>query len=334
MKLLLSVIIPCYNNGDYLVKMIDCFRQQTSDDWELIIVDDGSTDDTPIVIKECIKDFPNVQYLIRDREPKGSVVCRNIGFKQSNGKYVCHLDADDLVSNTFVEHRVAFMEAHPDIDYASFPAKAFVDENNLPSFSTEARTWGVGDENVDLLAGFLGAEYPFSVWNNIYRKDKVIDIVWDEKVKIYTDFSYIIPCILKGLKHSFSGLEEVDYYYRITPGNNVAMTSNLVSQTKCDSTIYLFDKTINSLKEKRLFEKYKLCFFNFVLIHFERLVVGTTKDNVDTFIEMISNDYHYKNRFRMIAAASRMTKTHGKHLIIRIGYAVFFGKFSYLKIFF
>lgn len=332
MSPLLSIIIPCYNNGKYLVEMIKCLRHQTSPYWELIVVDDGSTDNTPQVVCDYISDLPNAFFLKRERQPKGSVVCRNIGFEHSKGKYVCHLDADDLVSPTFVEHRVAFMENHPDVDYASFPAKNFSNPNELPDFYTKADTWGVGDESVDLLQKFLSADYPFSVWNNIYRKEKINDLQWDEKVQIYTDFSFIIPCILAGLKHSFSGLEEIDYYYRVSHSSKT-MTSNIVSQAKCDSTVYLFRKTIDELKEHNLFDKYKNCFFNFILIHFERLLMGATKENVESFITMCSNYYHCKNRFEMIAALSRIPKTHGKHFLIRLGYSVFWGKISYMKIF-
>lgn len=298
---LLSVIIPCYNNGSYLVKMIDCFSQQTSPNWEMVIVDDGSTDDTPNVVIECIKDISNIKYMPRDREPKGSVVCRNIGFDNSKGKYVCHLDADDIVSETFVEKRVAFMESHPEVDYASFPAKAFSNENDLPNYWTEALTWGVGTNGTDLLDLFLRAEYPFSVWNNIYRKDAIKNLPWDENVLIYTDFSFIVPGILNGLRHSFSGLEEVDYYYRVELSNKVAMTSNFVSQAKCDSTLYLFEKTIKSLIDRGLFPKYKKQFLHgLVFVHYKRLLLGSDQKNVNEFVNLCSK-YFNALRFKVMA---------------------------------
>lgn len=301
MSPLLSIIIPCYNNGKFLVEMIDCFRHQTSPFWELIIVDDGSTDDTPEVVKKTSQDLPNVHFYMRNRDPKGSVVCRNIGFEHSTGKYVCHLDADDLVSTTFVEHRVAFMEVHPEVDYASFPAKIFTDPNDLPTFEMVTNTWGVGDKSIDLLGCFLKADYPFSVWNNIYRRESIVKLPWDENVLIYTDFSFIIPCILNGLKHSFSGLKEVDYYYRVELTNKVAMTSNFVSQAKCDSTLYLLEKTIKGLIEKNQFVKYKKPFLNgLIFVHFKRLLLGSDSKNVEAFIELCSK-YFNTFKFRLMA---------------------------------
>ena len=296
---IVSIIIPCYNNGRYLVKMIECFRRQTSSNWELIIVDDGSTDDTPNVVKDAIKDLTNASIYQRNRMPKGSVVCRNIGFDYAKGKYICHLDADDLVSETFVEHRVAFMEAHPEIDYASFPAKVFIEERELPTIETKGRTWGVPIGDKSLLYYFLSNNYPFSVWNNIYKRDAIKDLPWDENVLMSTDFSFIVPCILKGLKHSFSDLHEVDYYYRHDVKNKNAMTYNPVSPDKCRSYIYLLAKTQESLKEYGLFEEYNEVFFNFFLNHFRNLVLRKSKDALPEFLKLCGKYYSSWKVFRM-----------------------------------
>ena len=96
---ILSVIIPCYNNGNLLKEMIDCCIQQTFDDWELIIVDDQSTDNfTQKLVKDYVAKENRIKFLIRNRLPKGSVTCRNIGLYSSLGKYIIHFDADDLIS--------------------------------------------------------------------------------------------------------------------------------------------------------------------------------------------------------------------------------------------
>lgn len=331
MNPLLSIIIPCYNNGKYLVDMIECFRHQTSPCWEMIIVDDGSTDDTPKRVIEHTTDMHNVTFMQRNRLPKGSVVCRNIGFERSKGKYVCHLDADDLVSPTFVEHRIAFMEAHPNVDYASFPAKTFTDSNDLPTFSTEAETWGVNDESGDLLGRFLKADYPFSVWNNIYRKEAIVGLPWDENVLIYTDFSFIVPGILIGLKHSFSGLEEIDYYYRVEQTNKVAMTSNFVSQAKCDSTLYLFEKTIKSLIEQGKFDAYKQHFANgLIFVHFKRLLLGADQKNVNAYIGMCSK-YFSSFRFRLMSPISRMKSGHRRVHALSVALLLLYGDTRRIK---
>lgn len=292
-KPLLSIIVPCYNNGIYLTEMLDCFLKQTVDNWEIIIVDDCSTDNTPQLIEEYLKKDKRIKFFIRDRQPKGSVVCRNIGFQQSKGKYVCHLDADDLVSPTFVENRVNFMENHPEIDYASFCAKVFTDSKQLPTYDSYVRTYGVKANTNDILEDFLSARYSFSVWNNIYRRKSIENLKWDENVKIYTDFSFILPGILSGLKHRFSDIKEVDYYYRLfthkTNSNN--MCSNFVSDDKCDSTLYLFNRTLESLKIRPDYNKRKKQFFQFIILNFERLMLGGNESQITRYLDFVAQHY-------------------------------------------
>lgn len=307
-NIILSVIIPCYNNGNYLKEMIDCFLRQTSSNWELIIVDDGSTDDTPQLIRNVIREYHQCHFFIRNRLPKGSVVCRNIGFEYAKGKYICHLDADDLVSNTFVEHRIQFMESHPDLDYASFVAKVFTKGDNLPDYYTKVDdTFGDSlGKNKDLLESFLSTKYAFSVWCNIYKRSSIENIKWDENVLIYTDFSYIVSCIMGGLKHSFANLKEVDYYYRTFSTKGNRMCNNFVSAPKCESTIYLFNNILKQLETLSDSEIRKKQFLNFHLVQLERLLQNNQIKEAYSFVDMLTN--HYKksviSRLKLIISLS------------------------------
>lgn len=299
---LLSIIIPCYNNGNYLTEMLDCFLRQTVEDWEIIIVDDGSTDNTPQLIDEYLKKDSRINFFVRDRQPKGSVVCRNIGFEHSKGKYICHLDADDLVSPTFVENRVNFMERNPDLDYASFCTKVFTDPNHLPTYNSKVRTYGVKVNTHDLLEDFLTANYSFSVWCNIYRRKSIENLSWDENVKIYTDFSFILPGILSGLKHSFSDIKDVDYYYRLFTNktNSSNMCSNFVSDEKCDSTLYLFDRTLKSLKTRSDYQKRKKQFFKYIILNFERLMLRGDNFQINRYLDFVTQRYSLKESLKLV----------------------------------
>lgn len=289
----LSVIIPCYNNGEYLKLMLDCFLRQTVDYWEVVVVDDQSTDNTPEIVKSYVCKDQRIKFFQRDREPKGSVVCRNIGFDNSVGKYICHLDADDLVSDTFVEHRVNYMEEHPDIDYASFCAKVFYDGDPLPKYTDNVLTYGVKVNTSDLLEDFLSTNYSFSVWNNIYRRECIQDYPWDERVKIQTDFSFIVPGILRGMKHAFAGLPEVDYYYRYFKKSkkNINMCSNFVSKDKCESTLYLFRNVLEWLKDRSDYNIRKKQFLRFIILQYERLINGGNFNEVNDFIALVASFY-------------------------------------------
>lgn len=85
-----SVIIPVYNSEKYLAEAIDSVLAQTYQDFELIIVDDGSTDHS----REIAKSYPKVKYIYQ--ENRGVAAARNYGIKQAKGEFLAFLDADDL----------------------------------------------------------------------------------------------------------------------------------------------------------------------------------------------------------------------------------------------
>lgn len=308
----LSVIIPCFNNGPLLKEMMDCCIRQTYKDWELIIVDDQSTDQiTHSILEEYKNKDQRIKFYIRECNPKGAVVCRNIGFDHSSGKYIIHFDADDLIPDTCFQKRVQFMDANPDCDYATFPAVSFIDVDRIPSWNGSA-PYGISKGPHQLLYYFLRADYPFSVWCNIYRKESIEQLPWDEKVKIYTDFSFIVPCIFKGLNHKFSNLKEYDYFYRkFNKGTN--MCSNFISQDKCDSTIYLFDKILKGIQERDDKEELFESFRHFLLLHYERLLGTDNSVEIDRFITLIQS-YYPDLAIKMRKVTNKTKGCNGNHI--------------------
>lgn len=329
----LSVIIPCFNNGKYLKEMLECCLQQSFHDWEVIIVDDCSTDgETQSIIKYFSQLDQRIKFFIRDRAPKGSVVCRNIGFLHSTGEYIIHFDADDLISETCFDHRVKFMDENIDCDYASFPAKMFLDGERIPQ-TTASPDFGYYKGNKDLLYYFFTNNYPFSVWCNIYRRKSIQNIFWDEKILIYTDLSYIISCVLAGLKHKFSSSLECDYFYRqFNKGTNMCAT--FVSDDKCKSTIYFFTKTLERLKELPNGQDLIFVFREFVILHYERLLKDNNKTHIIEYISFCDKYYNMHKRMRFISYLSSLFKFNKKIQkgIIYLNFYILFGYNTYLKI--
>lgn len=120
-----SVIIPTYNSSAKLLRTIDSVLKQSFDQFELIIVDDGSTDDTGTVVN-AINDT-RVKYCFKDNG--GPASARNIGIKSARFKYLCFLDADD----TFTENKLLYMKKvitdRPGVDLI-FTDATYIDEKN------------------------------------------------------------------------------------------------------------------------------------------------------------------------------------------------------------
>ena len=106
-KGLVSVIVPVYNAGKWIEDTILSVRSQTYRDWELILVDDGSTDNSMEIMRQCADDRVRI---IDDGSNRGAAYARNMGVKEAKGRYICYIDADDLWSPDKLEKQLAFIE--------------------------------------------------------------------------------------------------------------------------------------------------------------------------------------------------------------------------------
>ncbi|MDR2512876.1 MAG: glycosyltransferase family 2 protein [Puniceicoccales bacterium] len=98
----ITVIVPVYNVEKYLAECLDTLVAQDFDDYELVVVNDGSTDASPLICREYCTRFPERLRLF-EQENKGLSAARNLGLNQARGKYVCFVDSDDWVSPGFLK---------------------------------------------------------------------------------------------------------------------------------------------------------------------------------------------------------------------------------------
>jgi glycosyltransferase involved in cell wall biosynthesis len=127
-----SVVIPCYNYAQHLPDAVCSVIAQTCTDWELIIVNDGSEDDTVAVAERLIREFSYLPMPISlvDKPNGGVSDARNAGIGASRGAYVLPLDADDVIADTMLEKTLAVLEECPDVGIAYTDLYAF--EPGLP----------------------------------------------------------------------------------------------------------------------------------------------------------------------------------------------------------
>lgn len=108
---LVSIIVPVYNVEKYIVETMDCVRNQTYSRWELLLVEDGSTDNTVAVIEEYLGSAQDSRIrLIRQPSNMGAARARNRGLAEAKGRFVAYLDGDDLWVPEKLERELAFME--------------------------------------------------------------------------------------------------------------------------------------------------------------------------------------------------------------------------------
>lgn len=119
----ISIIVPCYNDGIYLEECLNSVFNQTYTDWECIIIDNGSTDNTKEVTSYFVQKDKRFIYLYQAN--KGVSLARNNGIKQSHGKFILPLDADDRIYGTYLQKAVTVLENNEKIKVVYCEAEFF-----------------------------------------------------------------------------------------------------------------------------------------------------------------------------------------------------------------
>lgn len=123
MNSLVSIIVPCYSQAQYLDICLESVFTQLYPNWECIIVNDGSLDETKEVAKKwCLKDS-RFRYL--EKENGGLSSARNAGIKLSYGKYILPLDADDYISKDYLQHALNIFQNNKNLKLIYGKAELF-----------------------------------------------------------------------------------------------------------------------------------------------------------------------------------------------------------------
>ena len=121
---IVSIIVPVYNCEKTIAETIESVLSQSYPNWELICVDDGSSDGGESIVRSYCDQDSRIRFLKRARLPKGGSVCRNIGAFESKGDYLIFLDGDDLLTSNCLEDRLKVIEP-TEADFAVFPMASF-----------------------------------------------------------------------------------------------------------------------------------------------------------------------------------------------------------------
>lgn len=200
MKDLVSVIVPCYYQALYLSEALQSVLNQTHTDWECIIVNDGSPDNTGEVAKKWMEKDPRFKYI--HKENGGLSSARNVGIAMAVGKYILTLDADDKYEKTFIEKALVLFNNNKNIGVVSSWILRF-SENNLMDLHKPT-----GGELKDFLYGNA------ATGTSLFRKECWTKVGgYDEKMQSgYEDWEFYIRLCSFGW--SVYILQEPLFFYR------------------------------------------------------------------------------------------------------------------------
>lgn len=237
---LVSVIIPCYNQGEFLEEALDSVLKQTYKNTEIIIVNDGSDDHKTIKILNNIKENISLKgknIKIIPIENSGVCIARNIGINNSNGYYILPLDGDDKIENTYIEKSVKVLEEKSNVDIVYCIAKYFGDRKGVFSLQDFSEKEMLKQNLVFSCAMYRKRDFEEVGGYNSYMIDG------------HEDWDFWLSMIEKGKK--FHRINEVLFYYRI---KNISRNSKIIKN------IDLEENTRSQIFEnhKELYKKFNI----------------------------------------------------------------------------
>lgn len=241
-----SVIIPCYNQGEYIEETINSVLNQTYDNIEIIIIDDGSNDLNTIKILSNIEN--KYQIKVERTKNQGLAMARNNGIRISKGEYILPLDSDDKIHETYIEKAVEILKDNK-IGAVYSIAEFFGEKQGiwaLKDFSYDKML----DENVVFCSAiFRKSDYDKTNGYNLNMKDGLED--WD----------FWLSLIEIGVK--FKRIDEILFFYRFKEKSMLRNLKNKQINMRTQifkNHINLYEKKINDNFEKKYIQNEKLIY--------------------------------------------------------------------------
>ena len=235
-----SFIVPVYNTEKYLKKCLDSLVNQTYKDFEIIVVNDGSTDKSSNIISKYQKKYKNI--IVIDKENEGLSMARNRGVQKSSGKYIIFVDSDDYVSNKLLE----------EVDKK-------IDDNDILRFqiATEDENYTkineYHEEGFESMCGYDAFKYLSSyhfvepAWCYVIRKNYYIENKFSFKKGVYhEDFGLIPYVIYKARK--VKSIDFIGYYY-------IQRNGSIMNNNDYKKTVKKAFDMLEQYKTMRLFAK-------------------------------------------------------------------------------
>lgn len=212
-----SIIIPCYNMEPYIAETLDSVVAQSYNNWECIIIDDGSSDNTESIVKNYCNKDTRFKYIKQGNE--GVSAARNNGIKQAKGEYILPLDGDDLIDQTYIQKAESFLSEHPGTKLVYCKADKFGEiqgEWQLDKYSYNNLIW---ENCIFCSALFRHTDYDQTMGYNINMKEGLED--WDFWLSLIKENDIVYQ------------INEILFHYRIHKNSRNSMaTDKIISLMK------------------------------------------------------------------------------------------------------
>ena len=215
----LSIIVPVYGVEKYIDKCLNSLVKQSLKEIEIIVVNDGTKDNSQKIIDKYVKKYPDkIKSYIKENGGQGSA--RNYGLKKATGEYIGYVDSDDFVEKDMYKklYNKAKENNYDIVVCGNYNVSEDYQNKNIDAF--------INNYNTDLENIFFGK---MAVWNKIYKRDILIKNKLEFKEKVwYEDLAFTLKAIMNS--NTFAFIDEPLYDYLIREGstmNNSNVKRNL-----------------------------------------------------------------------------------------------------------
>jgi glycosyltransferase involved in cell wall biosynthesis len=255
--MLFSIVIPIYNVEKYVSECIDSVLAQSYKNYEIILVDDGSKDNSGIICDKYSKRYDFIRVI--HKKNGGLSDARNVGLKELSGKYVIFLDSDDLwINSSFLENAEKFIQENGDQDVILFQGNKFYEQYNKVvedrRYNAEIINSSTKDEILKHLINTNS--YSMSACTKILlRKSIEKNNLYFKKNLLGEDLDWFLKLIISDC--NIVALNEINYLYRIRNGS----ITQSISEKNLSDGIFTVDSWRNRLMGLNLDPAYKRYYF-------------------------------------------------------------------------
>ena len=258
---MVSIIIPTFNRQDYVGETLNSVLRQTYEDWECIVVDDGSLDDTEKAVHQFVQSDARFSFYKRPAEMlKGANSCRNYGFSVSKGTYIKFLDSDDIITEDCLQKQKDILDANPEkkvcMSYGQFFNN---DTKQLEEF------WSRNKEYNDYLLGHVTNQIRWAISDPLWRKSFFTEVPFKEGLMNSQEWLMHGQAVLKLKKDEIYNLKET--FTLIRRGNERMSSSKSSSYYKNQKLARVF--LLKDLWSKNIFKwSYNYELFKQIVVYY------------------------------------------------------------------
>ncbi|MDO6390233.1 glycosyltransferase family 2 protein [Pontibacter sp. BT731] len=268
-----SIVIPLYNREKLIIETIQSVQNQSYENFECIIIDDGSNDNSFAVVRDHLRDDARFIVLNRKSELKGACVCRNEGVDLATGDYIMFLDSDDLLGNKCLEGRINLINEHPNCDF--IVKQTLIFDGN----SYEGLYYWSSLKHKDDLKAFIESE-GWLINSTFFKTSFLKSFRFDENAESWQDVDFHVRILLNKPTYMKFSSKEADVYVRRS--NEVRISNTNTNFKRIESRIKLY------LKLEKIFANKNVSYykFPFLIYHFKYLEIAALTLSYKEFMDL------------------------------------------------